>query len=205
MTKIYLVRHGQDKDNEIGILNGHRDMPLTDIGLDQANQLSQKIKDSNIKFDKVYSSPLQRAYQTAKTITDFLGLSSPEKMDLLIERDFGIMTGKPTKDIEVLCSPSIIKTDTIMYFLSPQGAETFPQLISRAKKVLEFIKNKHDDQGILLVTHGDFGKMVYAAYYNLDWQQALTTFHFGNSELLLLSEDSAFDNTHIFNIKQYNH
>lgn len=31
MNKIYLVRHGQDKDNADGILNGHRNMPLTEI------------------------------------------------------------------------------------------------------------------------------------------------------------------------------
>ena len=55
MTKIYLARHGQDKDNEMRILNGHRDMPLTEIGLDQASQVAQKIKDSGIHFDKVYS------------------------------------------------------------------------------------------------------------------------------------------------------
>lgn len=205
MTKIYLARHGQDKDNEMGILNGRRDMPLTEIGLDQANQVSLKIKDSGIHFDKVYSSPLQRAYQTAKTITDRLQINSPEKIDLLIERDFGIMTGKLTKDIKDLCSPNILQADIITYFLSPEGAETFPQLVVRAKKLLDFVKTKHAGQSVLMVTHGDFGKMIYAAYYNLDWQQVLTMFHFGNSELLLLSKDSSPEDSHIFNIKQYNH
>ncbi len=33
MLKIYLARHGQNEDNANGILNGHRDLPLTDIGL----------------------------------------------------------------------------------------------------------------------------------------------------------------------------
>jgi probable phosphoglycerate mutase len=205
MTKIYLARHGQDKDNETGILNGHRDMPLTEIGMDQASQVAKKIKDFKIHFDKIYSSPLQRAYQTAKTISDCLQNDSPEKIDLLIERDFGIMTGKPTKDIVELCSPDILQTDTITYFLSPEGAETFPQLIDRANELLGLIKSKHDGQSVLLVTHGDFGKMIYAAYYKLCWQQVLTMFHFGNSELLLLSEDSAPKDTHIFNIKQHNH
>lgn len=69
---IYVVRHGQDEDNANGILNGHRDMPLTELGKEQAKQLAQKIKDTNIVFDKAYSSPLQRAYITGKTITDVL-------------------------------------------------------------------------------------------------------------------------------------
>ena len=204
MTKIYIARHGQDKDNEMGILNGHRDMPLTEIGLDQTSRVAQKIKDSGIHFDKVYSSPLQRAYQTAKTITDCLQIDSPEKIQLLIERDFGVMTGQPIKDIKELCSPDILQTNTVTYFLSPEGAETFPQLVVRAKKLLEFIKKNHDGQSVLMVTHSDIGKMIYAAYYNLDWQQVLTMFDFGNSELLLLAEDSAPEDSHVFYIKQYN-
>lgn len=180
-------------------------MPLTEIGLDQSNQVSLKIKQSGIHFDKVYSSPLQRAFQTAKTITDCLEINSPEKIDLLIERNFGVMSGKPAKDITELCSPDILQTETITYFLSPEGAETFPQLIERANVLLEIIKSKHKGQSVLMVTHGDFGKMIYAAYYNLNWQEVLTMFHFGNSELLLLSKDSAADDTHVFNIKQHNH
>ncbi|OGL88429.1 hypothetical protein A3H75_01470 [Candidatus Uhrbacteria bacterium RIFCSPLOWO2_02_FULL_51_9] len=180
-------------------------MPLTEIGLDQARQVSQKIKDSGIHFDKVYSSPLQRAYHTAKTITDYLQIECPEKIELLIERDFGVMTGKSTKDIKELCSPDILEAGITTYFLSPKGAETFPQLIVRAKKLLELIKIKHTGQNVLMVTHGDIGKMIYAAYYNLDWQQVLTMFNFGNAEILLLAEDSVPEDTHIFNIKQHNH
>jgi probable phosphoglycerate mutase len=123
----------------------------------------------------------------------------------LIERDFGSMTGQPAADIEKLCAPDIIKTETITYFLSPAGAETFPELISRAKKLLQAITEEHTDGNILLVTHGDFGKMIYAAYYDLEWQTILTLFHFGNSELLLLAADSKPEEAHIFKIAQFNH
>lgn len=204
MNTIYIARHGQDMDNANQILNGHRDMPLSEIGLQQAKYLSEMIRDSWILLDKVYSSPLARAYVTAKTVTDLLHLDAPEKMDLLIERDFGIMTGKTKKDIEPLCSPHIIKTDTITYFLSPSGAETFPQLLERGNHILKYINEKHRDQTILLVTHGDIGKMIYANYYHLDWKDVLTMFHFGNSELLLLSKNTTKDIAHIFTTKQHN-
>lgn len=88
MMNIYIVRHGQNKDNAEGILNGHRDMPLTGIGEDQALQLAQKMKAANIHIDKIYSSPLQRAYRTGEIIADHLHIDKPEKLDLLIERDF---------------------------------------------------------------------------------------------------------------------
>ena len=99
----------------------------------------------------------------------------------------------------------IIKTDTITYFLNPEGAETFPDLVSRAKLLLNEMKEKHSNQTVLLVSHGDIGKMIYATYYNLSWKNVLTQFHFGNSELLLLSEDSHSDDHHVFSIEQHNH
>ncbi len=57
---------------------------------------------------------------------------------------------------------------------------------------------------ILLVTHGDFGKMLYAAYYDIPWEDVLRQFHFGNSEVLLLSKDSSPGKAHVFETKQFN-
>jgi len=204
--KIYIVRHGQDQDNANGLLNGHRDTALTEIGLEQAKQITNKIQEANLVFDKIYSSPLQRAYRTAEIIANRLQLPQPEKLDLLIEREYGIMSGKKITDIEKLFSSDIIlKAQIITYFLEAEGAETFPQVQDRAKQVLEFLTHNHTDQNILLVTHGDLGKMLYAEYYNLYWRDVLEFFHFGNSELLLLAPDSPAENTHILNIEQYNH
>lgn len=204
MLNIYLVRHGQNKDNEAGILNGHRDEPLTDLGRQQAKQLAYFIKEHGLVFDKVYSSPLLRAYETAAEITKTLNLAEPEVLPLLIERDFGEMTGKKISDIEKCCAPKILKTPVVTYFLEVPGAETFPDLIVRAKKLLKSITDKHSDANILLVGHGDFGKMIYAAYYDLPWKDVLLSFHFGNSELLLLAPGTPLEKTRIFKTTQFN-
>ena len=205
MLKIYLARHGQDEDNVKGILNGHRDKPLTLLGQDQAKELANKINEAGIQIDKIYSSPLKRTRQTAEIIAGTLSLNKPELLDLLIERDFGIMTGRLMNEIEAICAPDIIKADVVTYFLSPEGSETFPQLLERGHKIINEIKSKHSDGNILLVTSGDIGKMIYTDYYNLDWQEVLTMFHFGNSDLLLLSQDSAPEEVHVFKTQQYNH
>lgn len=204
MLKIYLTRHGQDQDNANGILNGQRDEPLTPIGIDQAHEIAEKIADSGLSFDKAYASPLQRALKTAEIITNKLNMPNPEVMDLLIERDFGILTGQPHSKIKEICGDNTFKTSTINYFLDPEGAETFPMLIERGKKVISKINEVHKSCNILLVTHGDFGKMLYAAYYNLNWQDVLKMFHFGNGDLILLSPDSASTNAHVFQLKQHN-
>jgi probable phosphoglycerate mutase len=204
MPTLYLARHGQDGDNAAGILNGRRDMPLTAIGVYQADQLAQKIRGAGIRFDRAYCSPLQRAYQTATIVTTALEVDLPEKLDLLTERDFGVMSGKPAKEIEALCAPDILKTETITYFLSPEGAETFPELLGRAQKLLDMLRAGHRDETLLLVTHGDFGKMLYAAFYGLEWQEVLMLFHFGNSELLLLAEGTKPAKRRVFGMQQFN-
>lgn len=69
---IYLTRHGQDEDNAANILNGHRDMPLTAKGIEQAEELAAKIQAKNLRFEHVFTSPLIRARQTAE-INDWHG------------------------------------------------------------------------------------------------------------------------------------
>mmetsp|Transcript_424 Transcript_424/g.930 ORF Transcript_424/g.930 Transcript_424/m.930 type:complete len:260 (-) Transcript_424:129-908(-) len=179
-----------------------------------------------VTFSRVFSSPLRRASDTAQIFCEILSGSSGgdatrsngaaemvkvkvETLDDLIERDFGTMTGQPTKSIVERCGvDGVLATETINYFLHPAGAETFPDLINRAKRLLvrieEIAKDLPSSDAILLVTHGDFGKMLYAAYYNLQWQDVLRQFHFGNSEVLLLSRESGANDAHVFETMQYN-
>jgi probable phosphoglycerate mutase len=205
MTKIYIARHGQNEDNANGILNGHRDLPLTAIGENQAHELAKGIREAGINFDVVYTSPLSRAKRTAEVVCETLDLPAPIVLDSLIERDFGVMTGKAASEVENLCAPDIVKTETITYFLSPPGAETFPELLERAGRALNQILSEHHGDTVLIATHGDFGKMLYASFYGLAWEYMLTMFHFGNAELLLLSEGVDPHIPHVVKIEQHNH
>ena len=201
---IYLARHGQNEDNANGILNGHRDLPLTKMGREQAAEAAAKIQAAGLHLDYIFTSPLIRAKETAEIIQQTIHGPVPKVLLELIERNFGVMTGVQQSKIVELCAPNILKTETVNYFLSPEGAETFPDLLLRAKQLLLKLKNENLQGNILLVGHGDFGKMIYAAYYDLEWQDVLRNFHFGNSELLLLSPDSSASDTHIFKIAQHN-
>lgn len=204
MLNIYIARHGQNVDNANHILNGHRDKELTDLGIAQAHEVADKIKTSGLHFDAVLCSPLIRAVETAKIISTTTHSPEPVITPGLIERNFGCMTGVKQSKIEELCAPEILKTDTVTYFLSPEGAETFPDLLKRAKSDLMKIKDRYKSGNVLVVTHGDFGKMLYASYYNLGWEDVLRQFHFGNSELIILSPSSSAEEAHVFSIEQHN-
>ena len=201
-VEIFIARHGQNVDNVNGVLNGHRDLPLTDLGREQAQQLGQGILDAGLDFDEIYSSPLSRAHETAQIVSSMLGhAQEPTVLDLLVERDFGSMTGKLTSSIAELCAPDIVVTDTITYFLKPEGAETFPQLIERGHKVIAEVAKRQPSGRALLVCHGDIGKMIYAAATGRDWMSVLTGFHFGNGELIELSPNGK---AHVIELEQHN-
>jgi broad specificity phosphatase PhoE len=183
MADIYLVRHGQNEDNLEGILNGHRDRPLTELGREQALTVAAKLKDNGIQV--IYASPLKRAYETATIIAKELGLAVQVDQDL-IERDFGVMTGKPVASILDLPLEHVLRTEVVNYFLKAEGSEDFPKLLERAGRVLERVQRLHRSEHVLLVAHGDIGKMIRAAYHGWDWMKGLKTPYFDNTAVLEL-------------------
>ena len=61
MTELYFVRHGQCVANAEGVLAGRQDSPLTELGIEQAREEAVKIRNSELVFDMIVSSPLSRA------------------------------------------------------------------------------------------------------------------------------------------------
>lgn len=199
---IFIARHGQNEDNANGILNGRRDLPLTELGRRQARELGDGIRAAGIHFDAVYASPLTRAYETGEIVSSILGIrQKPTIVAELIERDFGIMTGQPIEKIKEMCSPDIIETDTITYFLNPDGAETFPETMERALHAIDRVRSTQTSGSALLVCHGDLGKMIYAAETGKDWKRVLVDFHFGNGDLIEITPN---DNAHVIKLPQHN-
>ncbi|HWY79585.1 MAG TPA: histidine phosphatase family protein [Candidatus Sulfotelmatobacter sp.] len=184
MGKIFIVRHGQDEDNAKLILNGRRDTPLTDLGKQQAETVATKLK--GYKIDVIYSSPLKRAFETAQIIAHKLGIKEVIPNNDMLERDFGILTGKPIADIPKYAT-NILPTNRVNYFLEAEGAEDFPTLYKRGEKVLEDIRKKHPDEIVLVVAHGDIGKMICAVYHKWNWEEGLKKPYFDNTSILELT------------------
>ena len=64
--KIYITRHGQTDYNAKELMQGQIDIPLNETGIAQAKATRKKVED--VKFDAVYSSPLDRAKTTASIV-----------------------------------------------------------------------------------------------------------------------------------------
>lgn len=143
---LYVVRHGQTTYNELGRVQGHIDTPLSDYGKSQARAVALELK--GIVFDKIYSSPLSRAYDTAAEINKY---HNQEIIldDRLKEFKLGSFEGQLwDKMSEKESEDVLIRTDLF-------GGETRLMMCARIKDFLrEILSSVSDNCNILLVAHG---------------------------------------------------
>lgn len=148
MTTLYLVRHGETKDNVAKIMQGQRQGELTLAGARQIEELASSL--SGIHFDAIISSDLQRAYDSAQILGYHLNLSV-QTMPLLRERDWGDFTGRYIPDLKG--QPM------------PENVEKMEALLQRAKSFLDWVKMTFSDKTILAVGHGIINKAIQAVHY----------------------------------------
>lgn len=97
--RLILVRHGQTEWNQIGRIQGRTDIPLNDTGIMQARAAGEWL--SQRRIDAVYSSPMQRAFDTATEIARPHGLPVIS-LDDIIEIDFGLWEEKTADELKKL-------------------------------------------------------------------------------------------------------
>ena len=145
---IYIVRHGETSWNKEKRYAGRMDIPLNETGINQAKEI-KKILD-NIKFDIVVSSPLKRALETAKIVTD----SNIITDERIIERCNGKLEGKLKSEIK--------KNIDFNSDKSEYGIEKISDFRNRIFDFCEDIK-KYKNKNVLIVTHAGVG--IYIRCY----------------------------------------
>ncbi len=120
-----LVRHGQTAANRGGLLQGHVDLALTELGLRQAAAAAEALTASEATC--IVTSPLQRARQTADVIARRLGV--PVAVDeRLIEMDYGTWDERPLSEVD---SQSWARWRSDPMF-APPGGESLRSVTERA-------------------------------------------------------------------------
>ena len=146
---LYLVRHGQSVPNFEKRHSGWTMLPLTDKGFDDARRAGEIIK--NVPFDRVYSSDLTRAVQTARTA---LPGREPIQLPLIRERSVGSLMERFFDDCAAEHGDAYRQARASLDF-TPFGGDNADMVRARAAEFLRMLEND-PAENIVAFSHGGF-------------------------------------------------
>ncbi len=188
MPTLLLIRHGENdylaKNKLPGRIPG---IHLNGRGREQAAELARTL--SRLPIKAIYSSPLERALETAQPLAQSLGLGIQIRPDLT-DTDIGEWEGRSWKVLGRTKLWKVIQ-ETPSQFQFP-GGETVVQAQERVARALDAIASTHADEMVAVIFHADPIKLVVAHYLGqpLDNFQRLTA-HTGSVAVLKIDGSAA--------------
>lgn len=170
MPKLLLIRHGTTKLHANDRFWGKTDVPLSDVGIEQATQLRSRL--AKDEFQTIFTSTSSRASSTAEII------AAGHKAEIiacdeLCECNFGYVEGLTFKEIERLYPDLAIQLATWKAVTFP-GGESLEQLNERVKTFLKRLDNLKSNDTAVIVSHGGPLRLLICNLLEIDilhWQQ----------------------------------
>jgi uncharacterized phosphatase len=147
---IAFIRHGQTDWNAEGRMQGSTDIPLNDVGRQQAREAAQTLLGG--EWDVIVSSPLQRARETASIIAGGLGIEVGRSYDSLVERHYGAGEGLTIDEIDARWPDHKF----------PQ-LEPLESVVARGTAALNEISEEHAGRRVVIVCHGTIIRYTLAS------------------------------------------
>ncbi|MDO5397003.1 MAG: histidine phosphatase family protein [bacterium] len=170
MTNIYIIRHAETDSNIRHACLGHKDVPLNENGIKQAETLAEKLKD--IKLDVVYSSPLNRAIETINPPAA-RGPGVPVIMSFaLIERDFGIWDDMTFDEIKAQYPAEFKAWQEDWTGYKIPGGESSEEVQNRINLFMQKLIDSHRNQNIAVVTHLGTARHIISYLLGLSVEQS---------------------------------
>lgn len=149
-TKIYLIRHGESQANEKGLFLGHGDLDLTERGKAQAQKAAEYLK--NVPVDKIYSSDLLRAYHTAETTANFVGIPIIKRKELR-EINAGKWDFEPFSMLPIKYPESYNIWLNDIGSACPDGGESVADVLKRTVTEILRISKENEGKTVFVFTH----------------------------------------------------
>ena len=173
MTTLILVRHGESEWNRAGRIQGQVNSPLTDLGINQAKAIRDYLSGFLLNQElEIYTSPLDRAIQTAEIIAQ--GIDHPSSKIIIEERlnDFNLGEISGTfgwdKVAEIFPEQAQLRLQDPMRF-HPSGGESGAEFEARLRSLLEDLMD--DGTLKLMVSHGIVNKFIRGILKNLSGKE----------------------------------
>ncbi|MFQ5943120.1 MAG: histidine phosphatase family protein [Anaerolineales bacterium] len=151
MTRLILIRHGETDWNREGRYTGQTDIPLNDVGLRQARNLAERLREELL--DALYSSDLARATMTSRLVSEVTG--TKVRLDTrLREINQGEWEGLPFNEIRNRYRRILDLRKKEPLSAAPPGGETIGEVQSRVLDSLEDILGNYPHRTVAIVSHG---------------------------------------------------
>lgn len=137
---LILVRHGRTAANAQGLLQGRLDLPLDDVGQQQARHLGRALSGAH----RVIASPLRRAQETAARIAPTV-----EVDERWVELDYGRYDGRPQSDV----SPDEWRRWRDDPTFAVEGGESLASMLARLQPALEELVESARHETVVVVSH----------------------------------------------------
>ena len=175
LTTLILVRHGESEWNRAGRIQGQVNSPLTDLGISQAGAISDYLSGIFLNQElEIYSSPLERAIQTAQIIAKGIDHLSSEVIieERLNDFNLGEISGTYGWDkvAEIFPEQAQLRLQDPMRF-HPSGGESGAKFEARLRSLMKEMKG--DDTTKLLVSHGIVNKFIRGIYKNISGKEMI--------------------------------
>lgn len=157
--KLYFVRHGQSTANLQRIHCGWMQCPLTELGRKQAEQASKLLR--NISFEKVYSSDLTRALETASLLVPDENI---EPTELIREINVGTLQERSVAECTEEYGDFYVTNRAVLNHI-PFHGESYEDVGKRMKAFMDMVSKKHTGN-VLAVSHAHAINTVLNTVYN---------------------------------------
>ena len=177
MSKLILLRHGQSQWNLENRFTGWVDVPLTELGVEEAKEAGRKIKQAGIHLDLAFTSALKRAHDTLdlclKT-SDQVGL--PTQYDqALNERHYGDLQGLNKAETAQKFGDAQVLIWRRSYDVPPPGGEALKDTAARTLPYFEsrIVPELKAGKNVLISAHGNSLRAIVMKLDNLTEQQVV--------------------------------
>jgi len=169
---VFVIRHGETDWNKEWRLQGRTQIRLNERGREQARETAAGLKKQGIVFDRVYSSPLLRAVETAEILSGFT-LENIATDERIIELCFGKAEG--TTPDERKENPLLQGFNNFFdapeKYVAKDGAESIESVLARTKDFWENEIKKLEGQGVENVLISTHGGTLQALLMNVDGRE----------------------------------
>ena len=175
VTRILAIRHGETAWNVDGRIQGHLDIALNDAGREQARRLALALAQGTETIDRIYSSDLARALQTAQAVADATGAPLTANTALR-ERCFGALQGRSFAEVAA-ADPELgerWRRRQPDWVPPGPGGESLLLFQERIALAVRGLAAESIGKTIAIVTHGGVLDVLYRQAARLGLQDART-------------------------------